>query len=236
MNNLKPIETVYNGYRFRSRLEAKWAVFFDALGVEYEYEPEGFTLSNGDYYLPDFFLPKSKIYVEVKPVNAFSIAYHDDMVFFDETATKYGVFATDMTDLGYGVWFVFGDPMAALLRGGDNHLFCKCECAAKFYEVETCICDGERTNVSQCNKDLGIASGSVFMFMNDYPIWGAPKDYAAKTDNAIPAWIIDMDNQENKKTISEASTKTFDACKAARQARFEHGEMPIAHFNNGGEV
>jgi hypothetical protein len=51
---IKPIETVYNGYRFRSRLEARWAVFFDALGVEYEYEPEGFKLPNGDYYLPDF--------------------------------------------------------------------------------------------------------------------------------------------------------------------------------------
>ena len=37
--NIKPIETIYKGYRFRSRLEARWAVFFDALGIEYEYEP-----------------------------------------------------------------------------------------------------------------------------------------------------------------------------------------------------
>lgn len=54
MNNLKPIETVYNGYKFRSRLEARWAVFFDALGVKYEYEPEGFELPSGKRYLPDF--------------------------------------------------------------------------------------------------------------------------------------------------------------------------------------
>ena len=51
---IKAIETEYNGYRFRSRLEARWAVFFDELGVEYEYEPEGFDLGNGLYYLPDF--------------------------------------------------------------------------------------------------------------------------------------------------------------------------------------
>lgn len=51
---IKPIETIYNGYRFRSRLEARWAVFFDALGVDYEYEPEGFNLPNGGRYLPDF--------------------------------------------------------------------------------------------------------------------------------------------------------------------------------------
>lgn len=51
---IKAIETEYRGYRFRSRLEARWAVFFDALGVEWEYEPEGFDLGDGLYYLPDF--------------------------------------------------------------------------------------------------------------------------------------------------------------------------------------
>ena len=51
---MKAIETMYNGYRFRSRLEARWAVFFDALGVKYEYEPEGFLLPSGKCYLPDF--------------------------------------------------------------------------------------------------------------------------------------------------------------------------------------
>lgn len=54
MSEIKPIETVYKGYRFRSRLEARWAVFFDALGIEWEYEPEGFVLPNGMKYLPDF--------------------------------------------------------------------------------------------------------------------------------------------------------------------------------------
>lgn len=53
---IKPIETTYNGYRFRSRLEARWAVFFDTLGIRYEYEPEGFEMSNGIKYLPDFCL------------------------------------------------------------------------------------------------------------------------------------------------------------------------------------
>ena len=66
--NIKPIETVYNGYRFRSRLEARWAVFFDAAGIEYYYEPEGVKLSDGTLYLPDFYLPKSKQWFEVKGV------------------------------------------------------------------------------------------------------------------------------------------------------------------------
>jgi hypothetical protein len=47
MDEIRPIETEYNGYRFRSRLEARWAIFFAALGVDYEYEPEGFELPSG---------------------------------------------------------------------------------------------------------------------------------------------------------------------------------------------
>lgn len=69
---IQPIETYYKGCRFRSRLEARWAVFFDACGVEWEYEPEGFR--SGDiYYLPDFLLHgvegrvSGDVYVEVKP-------------------------------------------------------------------------------------------------------------------------------------------------------------------------
>lgn len=65
--DIKPIETEYNGYLFRSRLEARWAVFFDKAGILYEYEAEGFVLSDGTYYLPDFYLPWFNCYVEIKP-------------------------------------------------------------------------------------------------------------------------------------------------------------------------
>lgn len=64
---IKPIETIYNGYRFRSRLEARWAVFFDVLGIKYEYEKEGFDLGEAGWYLPDFWLPTFGCWVEIKP-------------------------------------------------------------------------------------------------------------------------------------------------------------------------
>ena len=64
--HIKPIETQYKGYRFRSRLEARWAVFFETLGIKWEYEPEGFDLE-GVLYLPDFWLPQVKMFAEVKP-------------------------------------------------------------------------------------------------------------------------------------------------------------------------
>lgn len=65
--SITAIETRYRGYRFRSRLEARWAVFFDSLGIKWEYEPQGYKV--GAYkraYLPDFFLLATKTWVEVK--------------------------------------------------------------------------------------------------------------------------------------------------------------------------
>lgn len=85
---IKAIETNYKGYRFRSRLEARWAVAFDALGIKWEYEAQGFMctyrVSLRDWtetpgpgvggmarhtefpYLPDFWLPDEDLFVEVK--------------------------------------------------------------------------------------------------------------------------------------------------------------------------
>lgn len=61
---MNAIETTYKGYKFRSRLEAKWACMFDQLGWDWEYEPIDF---NG--YIPDFYVTfgMSNWYVEIKP-------------------------------------------------------------------------------------------------------------------------------------------------------------------------
>lgn len=67
MNNTPiPITTEYNDYRFRSRLEARWAVFFDSLGITYKYEEEGYDLGDGVRYLPDFWLPRHDCWIEIK--------------------------------------------------------------------------------------------------------------------------------------------------------------------------
>lgn len=54
--NTIAITTHYAGHRFRSRLEARWAVTLDRLGIPWRYEPEGYELPSGRY-LPDFWLP-----------------------------------------------------------------------------------------------------------------------------------------------------------------------------------
>ena len=66
MSPATALPTTYRGTTFRSRLEARWAVFFDTLGIRWEYEPEGFALPSGNY-LPDFRLPGLNMFAEVKP-------------------------------------------------------------------------------------------------------------------------------------------------------------------------
>jgi hypothetical protein len=48
------IPTLYAGVLFRSRTEARWARFWDELGIKWDYEPQGFATTTGIPYLPDF--------------------------------------------------------------------------------------------------------------------------------------------------------------------------------------
>lgn len=61
---IKAIPTVYNGIKFRSRLEARIAATLDALGIAWEYETEAYQI--GDiHYLPDMVIGGA--FVEIKP-------------------------------------------------------------------------------------------------------------------------------------------------------------------------
>ncbi|MBA8838156.1 hypothetical protein [Ochrobactrum sp. RH2CCR150] len=63
---IKAIPTEYAGVNFRSRLESRWAAFFDLVGLKWDYEP--FDLEG---WVPDFLLRTSltNVLVEVKPVD-----------------------------------------------------------------------------------------------------------------------------------------------------------------------
>jgi hypothetical protein len=65
---MKPIETRFRGHNYRSRLEARWAVFFHTLGIDAVYECEGYDLGPAGYYLPDWWLPQVSMWAEAKPI------------------------------------------------------------------------------------------------------------------------------------------------------------------------
>lgn len=55
--SIPAIETRFGGIKYRSRLEARYAVLFGVLGLEFQYEPEKFDTPHGPY-IPDFWLPR----------------------------------------------------------------------------------------------------------------------------------------------------------------------------------
>src|SRR5919206_4549986 len=93
------IETVVNGVAYRSRTEARWAVFFDGIGIQHSYEPERIKLSNGESYLPDFYLPELSAFFEVKADN--------DAIVTEECA-RARCLAADRP--GQRVWLAVGPP------------------------------------------------------------------------------------------------------------------------------
>lgn len=145
-------QTRYNGVTFRSKLEAQWAVFWDELGVKWEYEPETFKFRDGKQYTPDFWIVDLALWVEIKPneiiareeeamLKCSQLAYETgDLVYLDQ-----GGFAWPLTDDAknffvpgyewtYSVLFFpctgsLGEEDSIIMYDSENHYWATCpEC------------------------------------------------------------------------------------------------------------
>lgn len=237
---LKAIETVYNGYRFRSRLEARWAVFFDALGVKYEYEKEGFDLGEAGWYLPDFWLPNEQIWVEIKGQEP----THDEKMkcgkLADDSGFPVTVFAGDAgyhlaellpNYIGYlvatplysvNIFYGYHAPPEAL-SSMDRYLFdtdfCHESGLAEFLAergFKPPPADGTRENVMKmidCDRDYFLEA-----YEKPHPRWiYGIFDHDRSILYEDGRLRFDLDHGYVSNLVAEALLK-------ARQARFEHGE------------
>ena len=222
--NIKPIETVYNGYRFRSRLEARWAVFFDVGRIKYVYEPEGFNLPDGLKYLPDFYLPDFDAYVEVKRNTADGIKEVIDKC---SKAVQWGgpikriVILSDIPDCGspdggiwhypalywndgpyWGWWFFHGGDELFGQTSGANYLTSRYRFIEPLWE-----------------KDRDKWSPSI----------DSISDFELRKENVFYKHTLPKNEIEMRRAIEAqevGNSGVFQALYEARQARFEHGETP----------
>jgi len=207
--SMKVIETRYKGYRFRSRLEARWAVFFDALGLTWDYEPEGFETDAG-WYLPDFRLtidnPSDNpwVWVEVKPQKlneterekAFAVSSYTNAIVFElnqipepENIGPHGTYV--------GVRYYVGSHMK-----DARSMWCTND-LIEFYEDQTQISPGTGNLIDALKFDTGY--------------WR--KKYGNEhTYHFLNGMVKDTELTGGKNCTA--------AAKAARSARFEHGETP----------
>jgi hypothetical protein len=197
--DIKPIETEYNGYKFRSRLEARWAVFFDAIGAEYEYEPEGYKLPDGTQYLPDFLLKNVRgrgsknIFVEIK-----GVLTENDLRKIEQFCGYQNEFGPD----GYPI-IIFGQiPDCTLI---------------------------ERHYVPYLNNYVGPWWQFDFSKDNDehfYNLEYSEGDCYHTQPKAAKGGGLVLDYPDDPYDYVDEEL-TVKAYTEARQARFEHGETPI---------
>jgi hypothetical protein len=86
-STIAALPTRYGRHFFRSRTEARWAMYLDLLAVRWEYEVEGFHF-NGRAYLPDFYFPERDEWGEVKYAGGFTDIVRDLLWHFARESGK----------------------------------------------------------------------------------------------------------------------------------------------------
>ena len=179
--DIKAIETHYNGFRFRSRVEARWAVFFDAANIQYEYELEGFNIE-GTKYLPDFYLPEYHRWIEIKG-KLLTIQEMKKCEEFCFRKDNYGIKFSIVIGPPQPAAFQFNEPGYKDCLGIEEYTW---QWPSELYPENMRIYAGKLVEKEYYSR-FGLG------------IWGVP--------DADPA-------------------KVLEACKLAREARFEYGEKP----------
>ncbi len=196
MGAIKAIETSYKGYRFRSRLEARWAVFFDALGIKWEYEAEGFDLGEAGWYLPDFWLPELKLFAEVK-AGAF-------------TEIEYNRLSALSRMTGFGALMLSGVP--------DNRWYTE----VKFHRFP--VNWGLEAFVA--NYEVSVTDTYLYSGLfpqRDYEESQRGTGPDLDESGEVTGEIYNFRNPGEAGLLSESTKRAYSA---ARSARFEHGEQP----------
>jgi len=202
-SQIKPIETQYKGYRFRSRLEARWAVFFDELEIKWEYESEGFECRIYENkppikYLPDFYLPSTETWVEVKGSSKALLSDKNKL--------------ESILD--------WESPIPNIMGSYDNKLHGKTHGLIILGNIPDAIHGMTLHPIVQHHKGL-IWSWCLFdkysidVFHYDHEVL----HYFTREPEE---WNIDFFQIPTK----YASVDVTQAYRSARQARFEHGESP----------
>lgn len=205
------IETEYRGHLFRSRLEARFAVFFDCLRCEWLYEPEGFSLPSGRY-LPDFFLPRVRggTWIEVKPWGMrsfFGFAQARGSVY--ERDPRYEEFGGLAHEMGHDFFIAYGIPSLSYFDSADYRscgmlensfdpfMWCVCPCG-KTLGIEF---DGRGGRVNcDCNKDFD--HGKAYSHDHERIIIAAESARKFKFEHEDNGWRPDL-SFLNRKDVSE---------------------------------
>lgn len=196
---LRAIETAYSGHLFRSRIEARWAVVFDHLGVSWEYEKEGFDLGEAGRYLPDFWLPDLKCWFEVKGEEPDAKELRKAQKLRDESEWPVVIACGTVSA---GPHLCYANDIGHSSGGAGR------------WNVSWYICDGCRKPKISWGDECHTIVGPDW---EDHPIqWCMPTSRVNKdNDDCGTPWRLHN---------TEIDSPVRRAIEAGKRARFEHGE------------
>lgn len=204
---LKAIETSYRGYRFRSRLEARYGIFFDALGIKWEYEKEGYDLDSAGWYLPDFWLPHQGYWIEIKG----QPPTHEELTKVSELNKRDDKTAILLSGNPYpGEYQVFLPHFTESTKYGEK--------ASNYVWIECFVC--HEISISSANH-IYSNYGEHWYYCENCDV-GSGRNLSPESADCM-FHKGDMCSFEKD---AAATPKLMTAYSAARSARFEHGETP----------
>jgi hypothetical protein len=205
MDDIKPVNTPYMGFWFRSRLEARYAVYFDALGIKYEYEKEGYSLGELGWYLPDFWLPQFNCWAEIKPINQWSTFCNDDFHLDNKVETIARSFRDNIAPI-----IVFGG-IPTVGWNGMAYCYDMTDSSGGTYENQVgfdwCAMTAEAV-LSFTDEDVRLLRGDRVLYTNG--LMDTQWDYRCR-------------DGLHRRTGSHFCYPIMKAANKAKSARFEHG-------------
>ena len=198
-----PIQTKAFGCLFRSRLEARCAVFLESMGLRWDYEPEGYELPSGRY-LPDF-----RVHKEGCPAGHYWIECKGGIPTDREVQLARELAKATTTCVVF-----FRQPYFQLMR--EQYASYVEFFESDFYIKGWGAWNGEMTDpfsIDCKDRKLLLGDHGWMQFWDRHSI--ADQDLARLgfgMGSAEPWWELG---------------KAFKAANAALAARFEHGEAPV---------
>jgi hypothetical protein len=202
---IKAIDTRYAGHLFRSRLEARWAVFFDQIGLRWEYEPEGYVISDGTRYLPDFRTTArsgARRWLEVKPAH---ITQDPKFTAFARAAIN-SIYEDDYSgEIDCWPALVSGTPLEWLQSGKTLCPRCGGPMDNYDYGTETFLCES-------CDNETEFGGGNPTYANGIAGICWKPHK----------GWVV-LDSRQ----AARWQKLLINSAMHAQKARFEHGANPF---------
>jgi hypothetical protein len=209
------VQTRFGGVEYRSRTEAQWSTILMEHGVRYEYEPIKFLfdlVAPDDWifsrtYIPDFWLPDLKLWLEVKPHAPNLIEYRKAALLAECTGT--------------GVLVTTGGPVES-----DAMVFVK---NLNDIEIVSTVANGSHAQ-GPLKLDLDILSSTQFYKLNWHShIEGLINVIDAANDAYQTGWDEENDRPRGRATRPKRKRVLFLPPGADHRAQCFCAAMPAGY-------